>query len=473
MNVFTWFKNHNIDTIDSSFYTQIRLWESWYKGNVQKFHNYKVYNGRNTIRCKRLSLGMAKKVSEDMADLLLNERVKITVGNSGTTSDFVESVLKNNKFFTKGNQYQEIKAYTGTVAYAVHVEDATVNEQGNLEGGQVKIKYVQAKNIFPISWENGSVKEVAFLFPKTINRKKYAIIQLHRLQDVEGVKEYVIKNNVVKCSAGAGKEVLPDKWKELGLGNLAAEIKTGSDKPQFVIDTLNIVNNADEDDTNPMGMAIFANSIDVLEKIDNEYDSYMNEFSLGRKRIFVSPEMLEDESGNPTFDENDLIFYKLPENTLTGEKPIVEVNMELRAEAHSKALNDDINFLSFKCGFGTERYKFEKGTVTTATQVISENSDMYRTLQKHELILDDVIKELIRIIIRLGIYTGVSGISEDVEIKIDFDDSIIEDKQSERMQDMQDVSAGIMPHWEYRSKWYHEDEETAKRNLPEQNKVME
>ena len=45
--------------------------------------------------------------------------------------------------------------------------------------------------------------------------------------------------------------------------NMAKEMRTGSNEPQFVIDRLNIVNNADL--TNPMGVAIFANAIDILK----------------------------------------------------------------------------------------------------------------------------------------------------------------------------------------------------------------
>ena len=37
---------------------------------------------------------------------------------------------------------------------------------------------------------------------------------------------------------------------------------------------------------------------------------------------------------------------------------------------------------------------------------------------------------------------------------------------------MADVAAGFMHHWEYRMKWYNEDEDTAKANVPEQNQVM-
>lgn len=458
-----------IDTVDSAFYSQIKKWESWYNGNVQKFHSYYVYNGKNKIRCRRLSLCMAKKVCEDIADLLLNERVKITLSDS-TTNEFVQSVFEKNRFFVKGNDYQERKAYTGTVAYIPQIQNAEIDEEGNIRSGDISINYVQAKNIFPISWENGEVKEAAFLFPKTVDRKKYALIQMHRL-DAQGM--YVIENHVVQCTAGAGTEIPPEEWDSLKpFKGLAPKFETGSDKPQFVIDRLNIVNNADEDDTNPMGIAIFANSLDTLVKIDLEYDSYANEFNLGRKRIFVAPEMLSDINGNPAFDENDTVFYQLPEDSNMGNKPIYEVDMELRAEQHSKALNDDINFLSFKCGFGTERYRFEKGGVTTATEVISENSDMYRSLQKHEIILDSVIRELIAVIIRLGIVLCVPGLQEGAEVAIDFDDSIIEDKVSERQQDRQDVSMGAMSHLEYRMKWYNEDEATAAKNLPEQNTVM-
>ena len=54
-----------------------------------------------------------------------------------------------------------------------------------------------------------------------------------------------------------------------------------------------------------------------------------------------------------------------------------------------------------------------------------------------------------------------------------FNDSILTDEESERQQDRQDVSMGVMSHLEYRMKWYNEDEETAAENLPEQNSVME
>lgn len=473
MNIFSYFKKKGIDTVDAAFYRKIEEWRSWYVGNVRNFSHYRVYSGQGTYsRRKRKSIGMAKKLSEDIADLLLNERVKIVLSHE-LTGNFVQQVLEDNHFLVLGNDYQERKAYTGTVAYVPYLYDMETTEDGHVLSGRIGIDYVSAQNIYPVSWNNGKITECIFTFPKTTNGEKYVQVQFHRLID----GQYVIENTVLECVAGSreGKEMSLDEWRNLKpFQNVVQRIETGSSEPQYVIDRLNIVNNADEDESNPMGVAIFANSIDVLKKLDIEFDSYSNEFDLGRKRIFVAPEMLKNADGSLAFDPEDTVFYKLPEDY--AEKPdaksIVEVNMELRADAHEKAINDDLNYLSLKCGFGTQRYKFEGGSMKTATEVISENSDMYRMLQKHEIILEDVIKELVHIIIRLG-RTLNNALDENTEITVEFDDSIIEDKVAERNTDRQDVAMGAMPLWEYRAKWYGEDEEKAKAAVQQPAEVIE
>ena len=96
--------------------------------------------------------------------------------------------------------------------------------------------------------------------------------------------------------------------------------------------------------------------------------------------------------------------------------------------------------------------------------MISENSDMFRSLNKHELILEPVLDELIRIIARLGQVIG-QDTKPDTEVVIEFDDSIIEDKQAERQSDRQDVSMGAMSLEEYRAKWYGETPEEAARKV--------
>ena len=183
MNIFSYFKQIGVDTVDASFYRKIDEWSSWYNSNVRKFSFYKVYTGRGTYKkCQRKSMGIAKKLSEDIADLLLNERVAITVSDN-ETQNFVQRVLENNRFLVMGNDYQERKAYTGTVAYIPYLYNTTVTEYGEGLSGSIGINYVDAKNIFPVSWNNGRVTECIFTFPHTFRQKKYVQVQSHLLEN--------------------------------------------------------------------------------------------------------------------------------------------------------------------------------------------------------------------------------------------------------------------------------------------------
>ena len=79
MNIRRALKDLGFDTVDNKFYSLIDLWAAWYKGNVEDFHSYTVWNGIEELECHRYSVGMGKKVCEDWANLLMNERVNITL----------------------------------------------------------------------------------------------------------------------------------------------------------------------------------------------------------------------------------------------------------------------------------------------------------------------------------------------------------------------------------------------------------
>ena len=55
------------------------------------------------------------------------------------------------------------------------------------------------------------------------------------------------------------------------------------------------------------------------------------------------------------------------------------------------------------------------------------------------------------------------GLPDEGEVRVTFDDSIITDTSAEKRQDMAEVASGLMNAWEYRAKWYGEDETTARR----------
>lgn len=48
------------------------------------------------------------------------------------------------------------------------------------------------------------------------------------------------------------------------------------------------------------------------------------------------------------------------------------------------------------------------------------------------------------------------------DLQFVWDDSLVVDSEVERQRDLDEISAGIRNKWEYRVKWYGEDEATAK-----------
>ena len=446
-------KELGFDTVDSKFYSLIDVWKSWYDGEVKDFHSYTVWNGIEELECHRYSVNMGKKVCEDWANLLMNERVNITLEGK-KEQEFVDTILANNNWEVKANEFQERKAAVGTIAYVPIVEEMGVDPDTAevKDTGKIHINYVTAANIYPLTWDNGIIRECAFVSRKRVDDREYTYIQVHRLNG----GEYDIENHLYDADEVPLASVR-------GFETISPIVHTGSDKPQFVIDRLNIAN-SDED--NPMGVAVFASAIDQLKSVDITYDSYVNEFVLGKKRIVVQPEATKDINGRPVFDKRETVYYVLPEDRATDGNILQQVDMTLRTAEFNTGMQDMLNVLSSKCGFGENHYKFDQTSIATATQVISENSTMFNTIRKHEIILRKAITNLCRTLLRMGNRYMGAELDENIEISIDFDDSIIEDKQADFNRDKIMLDSGIMNDWEFRMRWMNEDEATAKAALP-------
>lgn len=460
MTVIDKLKELGYTTIPEDFYTYVSLWKSWYVGKVKGFHQYRRYNGHKWTKCNRASLGMAKKVCEDWANLLMNEKVQITL-KGRREQEFVDRVLTANNFTVKSNEMQEMKSALGTVAYIPRVVGQAVNESGEIvrgEASSIELDYVTIEHIFPLAWQNGIITECAFDSMVTRTGKNYLYLQIHR-KDENGL--YVIENSIYRYE----NETLSDALltEVPGFERIPPVVHTGSDKRQFVIDRPNIANNLDY--LLPVGISVYANAIDVLCGVDCAYDCYVNEFENGPMMMMIKMPATRWEDDEPTLDDNDRRFYLLPEDTQQGNV-VDTISPTLRTEQLNVGLQDQLNVLSSKCGFGETYYRFDGGSVATATQVISENSTMFRTIKKHEIVLEQALVELCRILLRLGNTAMNAGLNEDVEISIDFDDSIIEDKATDFSRDMQLLSAGIMNDWEFRMRWMNEDEATAKAAIP-------
>lgn len=408
------------EVVPDETYSHVEEWLEWYQNDVRKFHQYKIYNGVTTTTQERMKLGMAKTVCEDWANLLLNEKVAI---QAGTFDKALHEVLKRNNFRVQANQLVEKVFALGTGAMVEYLDAE----------GDVVIDYYAADMIYPLSWDNGIITECAFGTVKVFGGKDTIYLQMHRKGNVdnaeENANEYYIEN--IYLDAESGKEIAAPE-------DIETYVATGSEIPLFQIIKPNICNNIDID--SPLGISAYANAIPQLKGCDITYDSFMNEFELGRKRILVPVsaakiQMQNDGVALPSFDPNDSVYYMMPGDR-ESDMRLTEIDMKIRAAEHEAGINKCLDLLSMKAGMGTGRYKFENGQLKTATEVISDKSELYENKKKHEIILEEAIVAMVEAIAFL------SG-QEAVEVTINFDDSIIEDTNTMIDRNIKLVSAGL------------------------------
>ena len=429
--------------LGDSWYAYIQQFKEWYCGYVEKFHKYTVYNGINSVTVNRYRLNMAKTVCEDHANLMLNDKVTISCSDS----KWLAEKLQASDFWVRGNNLVELAFALGTGAF--------VEYRG--QDGTAVIDYIRGDMIFPLAWENGSITECAFGSVKRSGKHDVYYIQIHSREN----GKYTIDNILI--DKDTGKELtLPE--------DMESHVDTGSEIPFFQIIRPNIINNLDLDC--PMGISIFANAIDQIKGCDLVYDSYMNEFTLGRKRLIVPLSMArimmeqrsDEPSGgrdgaapvttfSPIFDPNDTVFYAY-QAAEGSEQKLTDINMEIRSDEHTAGINEALDLLSLKCGLGTGRYRFENGVVKTATEVISEDSDLFRNLKKNEKILESAIIGLVKAM------AAIEGKQID-EITVGFDDSIIEDDRANIDKNVVLVGAGLKSKLKAIMDTQHIDEDSA------------
>ncbi|MBO5248604.1 MAG: phage portal protein [Clostridia bacterium] len=462
--ILSYLKNRfGYDNIDRNFYRKIDEWDRWYSGNGTDFHRTRVNNGLSVIEHDLSQMNMAKKIAEDWANLLMNEKTRIDTDDDGA-SEFLRGkngkggVLGENDFWTGINQLVERSFALGTGAVVLRLENARVDGNDTLLpslDGKIRLEYVTAQNIIPLSWQGQTVTEAAFAGSMTVAGQSLTYLQIHR-KEGDG---YVIDS--VCFSDKTGKKVpLPE--------GICATLRTKSKTPWFVLIKPNIVNNL----TNlPMGISVYANSIDILKGLDLCYDSFHMEFYLGKKMVFLRKDlMMQDQEGRiyAPQDCNRQLFMYIGDKNVDGDLLPQEFNPALRVEDHTQAIQQHLNYLSCKCGFGDRYYRFNGDfTPSTATEVISADAALYRSVRKHEILLEQPLVRLMETILKIGKEILGISIRDSASVSVRFDDSIIEDRTAEQKRDMELVSMGLMLDWEFRMKYYGEGEETARNRCKE------
>lgn len=435
--------------------TYIGQWKSWYAGSVRAFHNYYIYNGQRKVNKKRFTLNMAKEISEDWADILWSEKCQVSMKDENTQEQYDE-LLDKLDINSVINQSIEKSGALGTEAVVVGVYDIIKNnDQMTLDVSKAKTRtnIVDIDWIYPLTWNNKEITECAFGSVEFINGQKYVVCSVHKLNE-QG--NYVIYNHLFKDSNGNLTELTDQQGTE-------SEFDTESDIKWFSVFkpllTNNLFNNS------PFGIPHYANAIDVMKTVDIDFDAFKNEVKDGRRRTFVKAELLNYDDGTQklTFDPEDTDVYVLPQGA--DKKDLIQSdNDNLRTSDQINAINTSLNILGSKVGFGENHYHFDGTNLSTATAVISSNSKMARRMKKLQIGYESAIYDLIKAICYASSHFGTYNIDTE-DMVIQFDDSIVEDKEAESIRALREYNAGLISAVEYRMRIFGETKEVAEERI--------
>ena len=448
--------NYNPD-VKNQMETYIAQWDSWYVGNVKNFHNYFIYNGNRKVKQKRFTMNMAKKISEDWSDILWSEKCEISLKDETSQKEFDE-IVDNIDLYAIINQALEKSGALGTECAVVSVYDIIENEDSmvlDVSDAKTRVDLVDIQWIYPLSWNNKEITECAFGSVEYFQGKKYIVLSVHKLKDNGN---YVIYNHLFSDDNGNLTEIL-DNDKTIKEFDTKSNVKWFSTfKPLL---TNNLFRNS------PFGIPHFANAIDNMMAVDLSFDALKNEIQDGRKRTFVRADMFTYDNGEQkmVFDPSDISVYQLPKGA-TKDDLIQSESDDLRTDRQINTLNTNLNILGDAVGFGENHYHFDGTNLSTATAVISSNSKLFRRKKKLEVGYESAIYDLVKAICYASSEFGKYNIKTD-DMVIQFDDSIIEDKEAESNRALRELQAGVIGKVEYREKIFGDTEAIAKEKIQE------
>ncbi|GJI52579.1 phage portal protein [Lactiplantibacillus plantarum] len=440
-------EDHKKIMVDDDQYGLIAKWFSIYQSTPEWQHIHKKLNDGSFYDHDMMSLNMGQVAAKKAASLVFNQKAIITVSPKDAQKDdkptspedyqtpenqLVQQTLKDNHFYNNFERYLEYMFATGGIVIRLYTDR-----------GKVKIRFATADSFYPISADANGVSECVIASKFMSSNQHYTLLEWHE----ETSTDYIVTNEIYKSSTDNNDDLgtkindwsgLPDSFK-----NMVPKTRYSKQKysqPTFIYLKPNLANNLHIE--SPLGIPIYANAIDTLRQLDEAYDLLWQEFVKGKRRIIAPSNQLEREIDvdtgkvrwNVDWQEDVYLAYNTTMAGGDGEsvKP-TDITLGLRNETIVSGINDLLHFYASQIGFSADMFTYDsqQGKVT-ATAVISENSDTYQSKNSHETLIAEAIEHMCQVIVELAKNDPAVqyGGTTDVDISVNFDDSIAKDRDN-------------------------------------------
>lgn len=440
--------------IDPSEYTRIQTAKRYYKDDLPLIHYRNSYGQRR--RRPMSTLNVTKLASKRLASIVFNEQCELSVKNA-TVNKFINDVISKNRFNLQFEQHLETGIALGGVAARPFVDD-----QNN-----IRIAWANADQFYPLQNNTDNISECVFASRSTrIENKQpiyYTLLEFHQW---DGPDTYTVTNELYRSTT---RDVVGNQVPlNMVYPNLQDQVQfTGGaiKKPLFAYFRTPGTNNKDLD--SPLGVGIVDNSQNIIDAINRTHDQFVHEVRMGKRRIAVPAEMLRpqtafgsgqgDQVHPPLFDPEMDVYeamYGDPDSL-----KITDLTSDIRADQFKASIDYFLREFESQTGVSAGTFSFDGEGVKTATEVVSENSTTYQTRSSYTTQVELFLNQLVTAILELAStpqffndgQARITGYDADAELglSVHFDDGVFVDKDKQRTDELQLVTANVMPKKQY------------------------
>jgi A118 family predicted phage portal protein len=445
------FEVGGVPAFNQFYYFGIFIWKYLYRGYYKPWHRISAPTVKDALHERDLErMDTAKAICAELAGLIWNEQCEISVsqetGKDQLLDEFVHDVLMKNGFWIKMQEHIEQVLALGGGAIKVWYEEKRDGD-GNVipNSGNIRLGFCMADQFVPTAWDNTQVTDGVFISRQAKDGYYYTRLEWHKWDGLTyWISNEAYRSEYKQNSAKEPQDILGFRYPLSAVYPFLDEQTPlqGLSTSLFAYYRPAIANNLDDD--SPLGVSIYANALSTLKALDICYDSFVQEFRLGRKRIIVPAQCLRTVQDPVTkesrrfFDATDEAYVALKSDDTDALK-IQDNTVSLRVGEHEQAINALLSILCLQVGFSAGTFTFDRAQgLKTATEVISENSKTYKTIKSNQLQIKAAIDRVVDAIIQVASLYDVQWNGTSIrtlsalgwETKVVFDDSILQDRQT-------------------------------------------
>lgn len=438
----------------------IDLCDKWYSNEtIEDFHKRQNLNKKEMQLSK---MNFAKRCCADDANLC--EIISVAPVKETASKGFIEDFLRKNRFDTMYRKQLEKTSATGTVGAYIYLQDAEYIRMSDgserVRSGKIRIDYVDADCIIPLSVNDDLITECAFCGTERTAGKERTTLVIFRKEN-----ELYLSDTVVFDEFGM---ILTEECTQMQLGDV---------KPFAIMQNAEVNNLSD---MAGYGLPKIYNAIPLFKAVDLCYSILYGDLDKGEKLVFINELLscinIKDDGTYELTPQQKELFVLTGERMPDQKNIIQEYNPEIRSDQITKAFELVLSLLSMSFGYGSKKYTFENSKITTATEYIGTKQDSMQELNKQRKQAVEYIEDIVHAAMWFSNTFNGTAYDQEEELSIEFDDSYIEDKQAKlesmRADALSFGDVPILKVWYFMGK-YNIPEEEAKKYLQYQEEPID